>query len=57
VEIDGVALPDEDAIAVWRRFSEWMEEKNDLKGFAAEEGVAAVKPTVKNGRPTLLVTN
>jgi hypothetical protein len=57
VEIDGVPLPDEDAVAVWRRFSEWMEEKNDLKGFAAEEGVASVKPTVKNGRPTLLVTN
>lgn len=57
VLVDGVALPEEDARALWERFSAWMEEhRGDLAGFAAREGFASVHPGVEAGRPVLLAS-
>lgn len=54
VLIDGAPMPEEEARAVWERFSAWMEEhKGDLAGFAAQEGFASVFPGVEDGRPVL----
>lgn len=54
VLVDGVPLPDEEARALWSRFSQWMEDhRGDLAGFAAREGFASVHPTVHGGRPVL----
>jgi len=54
VYVDGAALPEEEARAMWRRFSDFMEEhKGDLAGFAAAEGFASVHPAVENGKPVL----
>jgi hypothetical protein len=56
--VDGVALPDEEARALWLRFSDWMEEhRGDLAGFAAKEGFASVHPGVEDGRPVLLASH
>jgi hypothetical protein len=56
--VDGVALPEEEARALWRRFSAWMEEhRGDLAGFAAQEGFASVHPSVEDGRPVLLASH
>jgi hypothetical protein len=55
VEIDGVALPDDAAREVWRRFSEFCDNGGLPAGFAKLEEVASVTPTVKQGVPTLLV--
>lgn len=57
VLIDGVALPDDEARAFWERFSSWMEQnRGDLAGFAAQEGVSSVHPGVEHGRPVLWVS-
>lgn len=57
VLIDGTALPDEEARAVWQRFSDWMEEhRGDLGGFAKAEGFASVHPSVADGRPILVIS-
>jgi hypothetical protein len=57
VLVDGVALPPDDARALWERFSDWMEEhRGDLAGFATKEGFASAHPGVENGRPVLLVS-
>jgi hypothetical protein len=54
VEIDGVVVADEEARALWERFSAWMEEhRGDLAGFAAKEGYASAHPGIANGRPIL----
>jgi hypothetical protein len=55
VEIDGVPIADEEeARALWERFSAWMEEhRGDLSGFAAQEGYASAHPGIANGRPIL----
>jgi hypothetical protein len=56
--VDGVALAEEEARALWLRFSAWMEEhRGDLAGFAAQEGYASVHPSVENGRPVLLASH
>jgi thioredoxin-dependent peroxiredoxin len=58
VRVDGAALPDEEARALWLRFSEWMEEhRGDLAGFAAKEGFKSVHPGVEDGRPVLLASH
>ncbi len=45
VVVDGVAMEDGAARALWGRFSAWMEEhKGDLAGFAEREGFASVHP-------------
>jgi hypothetical protein len=54
VEIDGVPVSDDDARALWERFSAWMEEhRGDLAGFAAKEGYASAHPGIASGRPIL----
>ena len=54
VLVDGAPLSERDAIALWDRFSAWMEEhRGDLKGFAAQEGFASVHPGVDGDRPVL----
>jgi hypothetical protein len=57
VLIDGVALPEDEARAMWERFSAWMEDhRGDLAGFAKQEGFASVHPGVANGKPVLLLS-
>ena len=57
VLVDGVALPEEEARALWERFSEWMEEhRGDLAGFATREGFVSIHPGVDGGRPVLLAS-
>ena len=57
VLVDGVAMADEEGRALWKRFSDWMEEhKGDLAGFAAAEGFASVHPGVQAGKPVLLAS-
>lgn len=54
VLVDGAPLPEAEAIALWDRFSAWMEEhRGDLAGFAAQEGYASVHPGVDGDRPVL----
>ena len=54
VVLDGVALPDDEARAFWKRFSAWMDEKEgDLAGFARAEGLASVHPEMREGRAVL----
>ena len=53
-QVDGAALPEAEAHALWDRFSLWMEEhRGDLAGFAAQEGFASVQPGVDGDRPVL----
>ena len=55
VVIDGATLPDVEARAFWKRFSEHMEtHKGDLAGFAAAEGLASVHPEARAGGPVLV---
>ena len=45
VQVDGVALGEDEARGLWARFSAYMEEhKGDLAGFAKQEGFASVHP-------------
>lgn len=54
VLVDGAPMPEAEAVALWERFSTWMEEhRGDLAGFAAQEGYASVHPGVDGGRPVL----
>lgn len=54
VLVDGIPLPDEDAHALWDRFSLWMEEhRGDLAGFAVQEGYLSIHPGVDGDRPVL----
>jgi hypothetical protein len=55
--VDGVALSEPDAAALWKRFSAHMEEhKGDLAGFAAQEGFASVHPAMDAGGPLLVAS-
>jgi hypothetical protein len=54
VLVDGAPLPEEDAHALWERFSAWMEEhRGDLAGFALQEGFVSIHPGVDGDRPVL----
>ena len=54
VLVDGVPMPEPEALSFWERFSDWMEEhRGDLAGFAAKEGFASVHPGVDGDRPVL----
>ena len=54
VLVDGTPLAEADALALWDRFSRFMEEhRGDLAGFAAQEGYASVHPDVEDGEPVL----
>lgn len=54
--VDGVALPDAEGEALWRAFSEHMDQhQGDLAGFARSRGFASVKPEHRNGQAVLVV--
>jgi len=55
VVIDGVALPEVEARAIWTKFSAYMEEhRGDLGGFAQAEGFTSVHPRSEGGRALLV---
>jgi hypothetical protein len=57
VLVDGTPLPDDEATALWKRFSDWMEDhRGDLAGFAAKEGFRSVHPGVEGGKPVLFAS-
>ena len=57
VLIAGEALPGEEAIAFWKRFSNWMDENpGDLAGFAETEGLTSVVPEMHSGAPVLVAS-
>lgn len=57
VLLDGEAMPAEEAIAFWKRFSAWMDEhQGDLGGFAKSEGLASVRPEMHSGAPVLVAS-
>jgi hypothetical protein len=57
VLIDGNPLPDEEAIAFWKRFSAWMDQNpSDLKGFAEAEGLSSVTPEMHSDAPVLVAS-
>ena len=57
VIVDGAALPESEARAMWERFSDWMEEhRGDLAGFAKQEGYVSAHPGVDNGKPVLFLS-
>lgn len=57
VRIDGELVANDEARAIWARFSEHMEaNKGDLAGFAAKEGVKSAQPGMEQGRPVLLLS-
>lgn len=57
VKVDGVLLPEEEAKALWARFSAHMESnRGDLLGFAKAEGFASVQPAVEGGKPLLVAS-
>jgi hypothetical protein len=56
VVIDGTALADDEARALWREFSEHMEaNRGDVSGFAAKKGYVSVAPQYQDGRAVLVV--
>jgi hypothetical protein len=58
VVIDGVAMGDDEARALWVRFSQYMDaNEGDLAGFAASEGFASVVPEHRKGQAVLVVTS
>lgn len=58
VLVDGVALAEPDARALWQRFSAWMDERPaDLAGFARSEGFTSVHPELHAGSPALVASH
>jgi hypothetical protein len=54
VLVDGTPLGEDEARALWERFSAWMEEhRGDLAGFAVQEGYSSVHPGVEGGQAVL----
>jgi hypothetical protein len=57
VVVDGVAMAEDEARALWGRFSAHMEEhKGDLGGFAASEGFASAHPRSDGGVAVLVLS-
>lgn len=55
---DGIPLPEEQARALWRAFSEHMEQNpHDVDGFARAHGFARVRTETRRGRAVLLVSS
>ena len=53
--IDGALLPEEDAKALWREFSEHMEaNRGDMAGFAVKKGWFAIAPEYRGGKAVLI---
>lgn len=56
VIVDEAPLPDEEARALWIKFSEHMDEhRGDMAGFAKLHGYVSVAPEVRKGEPVLVV--
>lgn len=54
--IDGATLPEEDAKALWKEFSEHMDaNRGDMAGFAKKKGWFAVAPEYREGKAVLVV--
>jgi hypothetical protein len=57
VLVDGEAMPGEEAVAFWKRFSAWMEDHpGDLAGFARSESLSSVLPEMHGGAPVLVAS-
>ncbi len=55
---DGVDLPEEQARALWRAFSEHMERsRHDFDGFARDHGFLSVRAEHRRGRAILIVSS
>jgi hypothetical protein len=55
VLVDGVALPNDAARDLWKKFSDYMgEHRGDLKGFAKTNGYFSVAPEHRNGKAVLV---
>jgi len=55
---DGIPLPEDQAKALWRAFSEHMEQNpHDVDGFARSHGFARVRTEHRRGRAVLLVSS
>lgn len=55
--LDGARLPDDEARAVWARFSEYMgKNPGDLAGFARAEGFKSVHPEHRAGKAVLVLS-
>src|SRR4051812_6984251 len=53
---DGIDLPEEQARALWRAFSEHMERsKHDYEGFARDHGFLHVRAEHRRGKAVLFV--
>ncbi|MCC6555003.1 MAG: hypothetical protein IT372_18700 [Polyangiaceae bacterium] len=53
--VDGAALPDDEARALWTDFSRHMDEhRGDMAGFAKLRGWSSVTPTHQGGRAVLV---
>jgi len=58
VLVNGRPLPDEEARALWTRFSAHMDQhQGDLAGFAQLEGFSSVRPETRGGRAVLVVAS
>ena len=58
VRIDGEALAQEPARALWARFSSHMDaNRGDFDGFAAAEGYRSARVAVEQGKPTLFLSS
>ncbi len=54
--IDGAPLAEEEARALWKEFSEHMDEhRGDMAGFAAKKGWFSVLPEHRAGKAVLMV--
>jgi hypothetical protein len=57
VYVDGTPLAEEEARALWARFSAHMDaHKGDLVGFAQAEGFASVHPESQRGQAVLVAS-
>lgn len=58
VIVDGRPAPEDEARALWTRFSAHMDRyQGDVSGFAVAEGYASASVTVADGTPTLTLTS
>lgn len=56
VLVDGQTLPEDEARALWKDFSHYMDEhRSDLAGFARSRGWTSVSPEHRAGQAVLVV--
>lgn len=54
--VDTAPLPEEEAKALWKEFSEHMEaHRGDMAGFAAKKGWFSIAPEYRGGKAVLIV--